>query len=132
MKSLAMKSSKLIWVIILLSLGSCSKNERLKYLTNNDVKYWDVIDIASNSRTNAYSFSIDKYCRNYVYNRTGKRRLYYSGDIINTDSTWNFKGSNLLTMQGIDRIILKLTNDSILLQNIKTKDSILLVKSKFQ
>ena len=132
MKSLAMKSSKLIWVIILLSLVSCYKNERLKYITNNDVKYWDEIDVASNSRIGAYSFGIDKFCRHYVYNRIGKRRLYYSGDNINTDSTCNFKGSNLLTMQGIDRIILKLTNDSILLQNIKTKDSILLVKSKFQ
>ena len=130
-KLLAMKNIKLyiLYFLLLISLNSCKTDSKIKILTDDSIKFWDEYDITTLSRIGAFSFEKNEKCKSYVYNSKGERRIFYSGDVLFTDSSWSFKGDTILSMEGFDRRILKLQKDTILLQNIKTNDSILLISS---
>jgi hypothetical protein len=124
--------SFLICVFLLTIFISCRDNARKNILTNNSIKYWDWYSYPIDGREGANSFSTDNKCRSYVYDRKGERRLFYSGDVVYNDSTWHFSGDTSLFVEGFERQILKFTADTIILQNIKTLDSILLIRSQVQ
>ena len=100
--------SFLIAFPLLIIFIACRDNVRENILTNNSIKYWDWYKCPIDGREGAYSFSTGNKCRSYVYDRKGERRIFYSGDIVYSDSTWHFSGDNSLFVEGFERRILKL------------------------
>jgi hypothetical protein len=120
--------------VLLFLFFSCTNNAKDEMLTNNGVKFWDSHDMNSEEKTGtSYSFDKNHKCRYYIISRQDStRKIFNGGDFVNLDSTWKFEGENYLWVNGYKRRILKLTSSKLLLQNIVTGDSILLIESSLK
>ena len=118
----------LILLILNFCFFSCNRNnDKEKKLTNGSIKYWNEYDQNFSHRIGAISFDKEHKCKSYVYNKKGELRLFYSDDIVYSVSTWSFVNDSTLLIEGFYKKILKLNNDTIVLQNAKTGDSTLLI-----
>lgn len=94
---------------------SCSKakNNKVFFLTNNDVKYWDMYDPIF-GYAYAYGFKKDGTCIYYFYNNYDELTVFnYDDEIVS--NKWEFKGDSLI-INDTSRKILILNQDSIVLE----------------
>lgn len=130
-----MRINKILLIISTYSLllVSCTEGNRTKKLLTG-VKYWDNYSSREANITGCYQFNKDGSCYFFVYGLEGKygvdqhrvRQKFNTDDVI-YPHTWQLKGDSMLNIEGFDRRILSVKMDTIILQNIKLLDTIVLI-----
>lgn len=107
---------------------SCNRQEdRINYLTNGNIKYWDVVSDVHNYSAYCYSFSIDGICKYYYYTKDScKREIMYDGD-VEYENSWNWVNDSTLRFRSSDRKVKLLNNDTLIVEFKSNRT--LLVKS---
>ncbi len=92
-------------------------------------KFWDHYDPVKGYVVGSYSFSKEGASFYYTKNAKGERSKIYDDDIV-LPHTWELKNDTLINIQGYDRRIISLRADTLLLENLVTKDTMILIKEK--
>ncbi len=117
-----------IGTLILASISCNQHDQFMKKLTNNKSQFWDEYDPKVGYILGSFSFNKKGKCFFYT-NKNGKRSKLYEGDVLNPH-TWTHKGDSILNINDFDRKVLHFTEDTLIILNIKTNDTTLLVKGK--
>ena len=124
--------ARIVILLVLICLYSCDNQKRIeKLISNNQLKYWDVITPKINERA---------CLRGYCFNNNGdyKYFLYYKNkrftdeaiDIV-LDRSWSYLKDSCFILGKNKNHIIKLTNDSFIYQ-FDDKSIVKLVVSKNQ
>ncbi len=108
---------RIIIFLILISLCSCNNQKRQENLiSNNKVKYWDMVSPRLNSRSRVRGYCFHK-------NGTFEYFLYYEdkryrdgANDIELDMSWKCLNDSILILGGKKVRILKLTKESFIFQ----------------
>jgi hypothetical protein len=117
---------KILTITLVFLIGCNRENSFNRRLTNDSSCFWDVYDVKVGYITGSFSFDKNGKCF-YYSNKDGKRARLYDDDVVYTH-TWLYKKSNILNINGFDRKILRFVGDTLILQNVKTADTIFLIK----
>lgn len=101
----------------LISLYSCNNQKGQENLiSNNNVKYWDVISPRLNNRSlvRGYCFHKGGHFEYFLYYK-GKRYIYGADDIV-LDMSWKCLNNSILILGGKNGRILKIARDSFVFQ----------------
>lgn len=120
-------SVTLFMSFLILSTGCKSKSVRKK-LIDQQLTFWNVLSKDRSYIEGSYLFNENGSCAFYTYKR-GKRSELFDEDVV-YPHTWKLTGDTLINILGFDRLILKITDDSLYLKNIQSGDTIILIKSK--
>ena len=123
------KSFFLIFLFLLAACREKKSNEEL--LTGNSVKYWKVIEVKTGKELGYNSFNEDGELLYYFrVHRTGELIRSEQHDIVISNS-WDLKGKGIINLNGFDKKILKLTDDTMLVKSVKLGDSLLFLKYEY-
>jgi|SRR5690606_2917085 len=122
--------NNIAFLILIFLISSCSskKEKIVNLITNDKVKYWDIVDTTDKVKW-GYSFSKNGTCLYYYYDGENicSRHIMDDDDLIYED-TWLLKNDSILNFRSTDKKILRLTEDTLLTEYKGKK--LLLVKSK--
>lgn len=107
----------LVAALLLPYFTGCNNNSPQSKLTDNDYKYWDLYYDSPNVIYSSYKFSTDGYFQDYKYDRTHKRYIMSTEDVVDIN-TWSVKGKDTLLMGSRKYVITYLSNDSLAFYNI--------------
>jgi hypothetical protein len=135
MKKSKMKALTIRYCVyfILSSSMSCTYNGHtgsLNSIITSDC-YWDVHDtfsVANGKVGYCYQFKKNGKSNYFFYDRKGVRTNYDFGDLV-VPKNWRIIGDTLMYLQGIERIVVEYSSDTILLKNPANKQIDTLIRN---
>jgi len=122
--------NKILIISFVFICGCNAMSEKIKLLTNSEYKFWDY-DYKGNK--NALFFDKDGRFFYYNYSAVGGLRFQFNLDDEIRSNSWQFIGSDSLSLNGYRYRIAQLTEDSLkLTRKPKWNDSISCIKSPNQ
>jgi hypothetical protein len=123
---------KVYHILFLLAIVACQKKiDNKEKLTSNSIKYWKIIEVKTGKELGYNSFDKNGELLYYF-------RVYKTGELVEDKphdvvmpNSWELKEKGIINMNGFDKKILKLTEDTMLVRSVKVGDSLLFLKYEY-